>query len=55
MMGRPSKTKDIENNILEWIYQLRDQGVELTTHEIINYTLILSSEMKNKSYHALIL
>ena len=30
--GRPSQTKDIENNILEWIYQLRDQGVALTTH-----------------------
>ena len=53
--GRPSQTKDIENNILEWIYQLRDQGVALTTHEIINYTLTLNPEMKNKSYHALVL
>ena len=53
--GHPSQSKDIENNILEWIYQLYDQVLAFTTHEGINNTLTLSHEMKNKSYHALII
>lgn len=43
--GSASQTKDIENNILEWIYQLCEQGVALTPHKVINYTLTLSLEM----------